>query len=102
MVKIQSTRNRKPEITPHPTPSPCSRATQHELKGLLKFWFLVPFLFLGPGDFSVFPASSGMHLKELLAQYHLAFLGISGRGVFLSQLAILLKENLGSPIHLLH
>lgn len=60
MVKIQSTRNRKLEITPHSTPSPCSSVTQHELKGLLKFWFLVPFLFLEPGDFPVFPASSGI------------------------------------------
>lgn len=37
VVKTQSTRNRKPEITPHSTPSPHSRATQHELTKVLGF-----------------------------------------------------------------
>lgn len=69
---------------------------------LLKFWVLVPFLFLEPGDFPVFPASSGIHLEELLVRDHPAFLGACSRAIFLSQLAILLKENLGSPIPLLH
>lgn len=35
VVTTQSTRNRKPEITPHSTPSPHSKATQHELTKVL-------------------------------------------------------------------
>lgn len=58
------TRNKKPEITLHSIPSSLSRATEHELKGLMKFWVLVPFLGGGGGHryLSVFPANSEMHL----------------------------------------